>query len=75
MNDVRNAVSRVQLPSDAKTPVISEIETDTNRAFSVYVYSKNSDIDKAVLFDKAKRLQDIIETVPGVNDVALSAAG
>jgi multidrug efflux pump subunit AcrB len=75
INDVRNAVSRVQLPADAKVPVITEIETDTNRAFSVYIYSENPLADKSILFDRAKRLQDMIETVPGVNDVLLSAAG
>ncbi|MBX9809026.1 efflux RND transporter permease subunit, partial [Candidatus Gracilibacteria bacterium] len=31
--DVRNKVNRVILPADAKSPVITELETDTGRAF------------------------------------------
>ncbi len=38
LDDVRNKVGRVTLPADAKTPVIIEVETDTGRAFSVFVY-------------------------------------
>lgn len=40
LNDIRNKVSAVPLPTDAKTPTITEIETDTNQTFSVYLYSQ-----------------------------------
>ena len=73
LNDIRNKVSSVQLPTDAKTPIITEIETDTNSTFSVYVYSKKSDTSKALLYDRAIQLQHAIEKASGVNKVNLSA--
>lgn len=64
LSDVRSAVSRVTLPTDAKAPVITEIETDTSRAFSVFLYSKDPNASKALLFDRAQSLQDAIEKLP-----------
>ncbi len=61
LNDIRNKVNRVQLPSEAKTPVITEIETDTNRTFSVFLYSKNPNASKSLLFSRAIDLQKAIE--------------
>ncbi len=75
LSDVRSSVGRVALPVDAKTPVITEIETDTNRAFSIYVYSRDPLADKAILFDRAIKLKKSIENVPWINTVDLSAWG
>jgi multidrug efflux pump subunit AcrB len=74
LSDVRSAVARASLPSDAKTPVITEIETDTNRAFSVYLYSRDINVSRAFLFDRAITLQNELEKVSGVNDVVLAAS-
>jgi multidrug efflux pump subunit AcrB len=73
LSDVRSAVWRIILPADAKAPTITEIETDTNRAFSIYVYSRNPDADKAIIFDRAVKLKKEIEKTPGINTVDLSA--
>ncbi len=73
LNDIRNKVNRVQLPSDAKTPVITEIETDTNRTFSVFLYSKIPGVSKSLLFSRAVDLQKRIEWAAGVNKVDLSS--
>lgn len=75
LSDVRSAVGRVSLPSDAKTPSITEIETDTNRAFSIYIYAKNPETTKALLFDRAIELKKVLESVSGINTVDLSAGG
>ncbi len=75
LSDVRSAVGRVTLPSDAKTPSITEIETDTNRAFSIYIYAKNPETTKALLFDRAIELKKVLEWVSGINTVDLSAGG
>ncbi len=61
MNDIRNSVSKVILPSDAKTPTITEIETDTNRTFSVFLYAKTGEKSKSLLFSRAIELQKAIE--------------
>ena len=73
LSDVRSAVARASLPLDAKTPVITEIETDTSRAFSIFLYAKDQTTSKALLFDRAIELQKAIEWVPGINKVNLSA--
>lgn len=73
LSDVRSSVSRVILPADAKSPVITEIETDTNRAFSIYLYSKDPNTSKSLLFDRALSLKKEIEKVSGINTVNLSA--
>ncbi len=75
MNDIRNSVSKVILPSDAKTPTITEIETDTNRTFSVFLYAKTGEKSKSLLFSRAIELQKAIEKAAWVNKVNLSAAG
>ena len=75
LSDVRSAVGRVTLPTDAKTPNIVEIETDTNRAFSVYVYSRTADASKSLLFDRAITLKKSLETVPGINKIDLTVWG
>jgi multidrug efflux pump subunit AcrB len=71
INDVRNKVNRVALPMDAKSPVITEIETDTNRAFSVYIYGKNTEPTQAMLLSRAIELQNTIEQISGVDSVDL----
>lgn len=73
LSDVRSSVARVSLPADAKTPVITEIETDTTRAFSVFLYAKNPETSRALLYQRAIELQKAIEKVPGINSVNLSA--
>lgn len=73
LSDVRSAVARTSLPVDAKTPVVTEIETDTSRAFSIFLYAKDPKTTKALLFDRAITLQKAIEKVPGINRVDLAA--
>ena len=65
----------MSLPTDAKSPVINEIETDTSRAFSIYLYANDNSISKALLFDRAITLQKAIEKVSGINNVNLAAGG
>ena len=73
LSDVRSAVARASLPSDAKSPVITEIETDTSRAFSIYLYAQDPTTSKALLYDRAITLQKALEKVPGINKVNLAA--
>jgi len=75
LSDVRSSVARAVLPPDAKAPVITEIETDTNTTFSVYLYAQDRNTSQALLFDRAIRLQKELEWVSWVNSVSLSAWG
>lgn len=61
MNDIRNSINKISFPTDAKTPTITEIETDTNRTFSVFMYKKSGDASKATIMDRATSLKKQIE--------------
>lgn len=74
LDDVRNKVNRVVLPTDAKTPVITEIETDTSRAFSVFIYDMSNTASRSSLLARAIDLQERVETVAGIESVDLSAS-
>jgi multidrug efflux pump len=74
LDDVRNSVNRVQFPTDAKSPVITEVKTDTSRAFSVFVYSTNTGTQRSNLIDKTKKLKRAIEQVPWIESVDLGSS-
>lgn len=71
-NEVRNNVNRVVLPTDAKTPIITEVNTNTKMAFSVYIYAKNPVISKTLLLSKAQAIKDKVEKVAWVESVKIS---
>jgi multidrug efflux pump subunit AcrB len=73
MDDVRNAVSKVVLPTDAKSPVITEIETNTKTAFSVLIYDPTNSSSRSFLIDRAIKLQKAVKTINGVESIDLSA--
>ncbi len=73
LSDVRSAVARVSLPTDAKAPNIIEIETDTNRAFSVFLFDTGGQADKDTLFARAHALKKALEQTPWVNTVDIAA--
>ncbi len=75
LDDVRNNVNKVQLPTDAKTPVITEIETNTNQAFSTFIYSNNDNYSRALLTARAVEVQKELEKLPWIEKVTLSAQG
>lgn len=72
VNEVRNNVNRVILPTDAKTPVITEIDTDTKQAFWIYLYSNNPNISKSLLVEKANDLKNRIEKASWIESVKFS---
>lgn len=69
VNEVRNNVNRIVLPTDAKTPVITEIDTDTKQAFSIYLYSKDKKISNNLIIEKANSLKEKIEKLWTVESV------
>jgi multidrug efflux pump subunit AcrB len=73
LSDVRSAVARAVLPTDAKSPNIAEIETDTNRAFSIFLYNTEGNDSLDALFERARELKKSLEQTPGVNTVSISA--
>lgn len=74
LDDVRNKVGSVVLPADAKTPVITEIKTDTGRAFSVFIYDPSNQASRSVLVARAIDLQNRVKLISGIESVDLSAS-
>lgn len=63
--DVREAVdkSKSELPADSDEPIVEEVNL---ALFPVMVVTLSGDIDESVLYASANKLQDTIETLPGV---------
>lgn len=75
LNEVRNNVNRVSLPSEAKTPVVTELNTNTKLAFSLYVYPKNPSISKSLLIEKTQVIKDHLEKISGIESVKFVNVG
>ncbi len=73
LDDVRNKVNRVTLPTDAKSPIITEIETDTGRAFSVFIYDTTNKATHSTLVARAIDLQNAVKSIPGIESIDFSA--
>ncbi len=73
LDDIRNTVTRIVLPVDAKSPVITELKTNTGRAFSVFIYDPTDKSTHSALVARAVELQKNIKSVPGVQSIDFSA--
>jgi multidrug efflux pump len=70
-NDVRDRVSRAQrnLPADVESPVVSKADANADPILLLSVSSPTRDI--LDLSDQAERIQEKLQTVPGVAEVDL----
>jgi HAE1 family hydrophobic/amphiphilic exporter-1 len=66
---VRNEIAQVNLPSGAMTPVVGVFETGEMPIFNVTV---TGDYDLVALKEYGERIQDQMESVPGIREVSLS---
>ncbi len=70
MAEIRNNIGRAQLPTDAKDPTVMEIKTDTNRMFSISLYSQDeSKVGIVKLRELAQELKERVEKVSGIESV------
>ncbi len=67
INDIRNSIGRLVFPTDAKAPVVTELKTDTNQAFSVYVYTKDPEMSDDALRAKTFLVKEAVEKVSGID--------
>lgn len=63
--DVRESVddAKAELPADSDEPVVKEINV---ALFPVMIVTMSGDVDESVLYASANKLQDAIESLPGV---------
>ncbi len=71
LSKVREKVeaARAELPADAEDPVVNEVNFS---AFPVLLVNVSGEYSPAELKDVAEDVQDELETIPGVLDVAIS---
>lgn len=72
LSDVKSRVDSVSLPSDATTPSVTEILTDTSTAFTFALYEKNNHASRAELMSKAQEIKKRLEAISTVNSVNIS---
>lgn len=71
LTDIKDNVDKASLPSDAEDPNVSEISTQNELLFWVYLYSKNKDIPLSELYEKWVTLQNYLEWKGWITDVVV----
>ncbi len=69
INDVRNNIGRVVLPSDAKNPNVIEIKTQTNLVFAANLYSPKGTVSLDKLRILGADLKDKLALLPTIQKV------
>ncbi len=69
VNEIRNNVSRVSLPDDAKEPIVTDVDTDTNQIFSIFIYWKNKNTSKDLLIEKSNEVKNSLENLASIDRV------
>jgi len=69
MTEVRNNISRVILPKDAKSPNVIEVKTDTNRVYDATFYSPNGTVSLDKLRILGQKIKDKLSTLPEVEKI------
>jgi multidrug efflux pump subunit AcrB len=59
--DINDKVDKVTLPTDAEDPVVTEISSDNELLFSVYLYAKSTLLTQEELYDKAVVMEKYLE--------------
>jgi multidrug efflux pump subunit AcrB len=70
--DINDKVDKVTLPTDAEDPVVTEISSDNELLFAVYLYAKSSDLTQEELYDKAVVMEKYLEGKSGITKVDIS---
>lgn len=61
VQEIKDGVSKANLPEDALEPSVSEISTDSQQLFSVFLANKNKNTSKDTLMKRAKEIQSYFE--------------
>lgn len=74
LNDIRNKVGNVSLPSQAKTPNITSIEASGDDVFSLYLYHKHTQASRAELVERAQVIKDRLESLGSIDSIHFSTS-
>jgi len=69
-NDVRDKISAIRLPKDAKTPLVSKLDIGGASVVNVFLTAKNKDIKNLMLFADEK-VKPKLQKINGVGSVKI----
>jgi multidrug efflux pump subunit AcrB len=67
--EIKDAIDKVQLPTDASDPRVTELATSNELLFEVVLYGDRMTYSSDALMKKANRLQRLLEQSPGIATV------
>jgi multidrug efflux pump subunit AcrB len=59
--DVKDAVDKVSLPSEAQDPFVTEISTDNERMFDIVLYGNDQQFSQQYIKEKARKIKYSLE--------------
>ncbi len=72
--DIKDAVDKVDLPTEAEDPVITEISTDNELMFMVLLYGDDKRYSPLYLLKRAKELKQDLESNDVINRIDINAS-
>lgn len=72
LNEIKSEVDKVTLPANAEKPTVSELDVVSNAIFSVYLYGDENKYSLFDLMQKARLLEQKLESNPYISKVTIS---
>lgn len=69
--DIKDAVDKASLPSDAQDPFVTEISTDNERMFDVVLYWSDQNFSQEYIKEKARKIKYTLEGKGSINSINL----
>lgn len=69
--DIKDAVDKVSLPSEAQDPFVTEVSMDNERMFDIVLYWNDKDFSQQYIKEKARKLKYYLEGKWKINKIDL----
>jgi len=69
--DIKDAVDKTQIPSDAEDPIVSKISSDNQRMFVVLLYADEKKFDPIYLVERARKIKADLDGKEKINRIDL----
>jgi len=67
--DIKDAVGKTNLPSDAKDPIVTELSSDNELMFILLLYGDENELSQMYLRDKARKLKADLDGRGSINRI------
>lgn len=75
LTDIKDKVTKANLPSDAEDPIVTEISTDNERMFNVLLFGKSDRFTRDYLQEKAQEIKKLLEGQDGITRIDIDGGG